>query len=252
MKTKMKKARKIFAVVLSMLLFATVLSFSVGAVETDSEGVHVFSNPVFSIQSYEQWNDDGSRSALYIGGDGINQYTMYINIYQLFRRYSELRRMTFDLVQLDSTGSHNILIIGDGNSNYQEIAIYRDNVEVVVLNSDNILTGILLIPFQDFVGYGSSDLIEPAMQILNNGQYTTYINDTEFYYGLGFTNGVEFGRAENETGSAGAQLIFSVVEAPFNVLRQMLSFDILGVNVFGLVMSLFTLCLIAAVIRFLL
>ena len=161
MKVKIKKARKIFSVVLLAFLLVSVLSFSVGAVETDVEGIYVFSDPVYSIQSYEQWNDDGANSTVYIGDLGLNQYTLFLNIYHLFQSTSELRHMDYDLQQVDSTGSHNILITGDVVGDYREIAIYRDNVEYLVLNTDNITTGILLIPFNCFPAFPTSFSARP-------------------------------------------------------------------------------------------
>lgn len=96
------------------------------------------------------------------------------------------------------------------------------------------------------------------MQLSNSGQYTTGYSAGETFgrqrgyeegYEAGYNTGLETGREENDFGNAGSQLIVTAVETPFNVLSQWLDFEVLGVNLLGILMSVLTIIIVVAVIK---
>ena len=96
------------------------------------------------------------------------------------------------------------------------------------------------------------------MQLSNSGQYTAGYSAGETFgrqrgyeegYEAGYNTGLETGREENNFGNAGSQLIITAVETPFNVLSQWLNFEVLGVNLLGILMSILTIIIVVAVIK---
>ena len=72
--------------------------------------------------------------------------------------------------------------------------------------------------------------------------------DTQSYYVSGYNAGKSAGINESNEYSF-SSLISAVIDTPINSIKNMLDFNILGVNMKSLYLSLFTLCLIIAVVK---
>lgn len=119
----------------------------------------------------------------------------------------------------------------------------------------------VLIPFNIWDGVYIVDTPwitpSPVYQIFNNLQ----LSNTRTYasgYNTGFNLGHEQGYSEGylqgqqdstELGESGAQLITAVVEAPVNVFTRLLDFNILGINVLGIVVALLSFALVIAILK---
>lgn len=72
---------------------------------------------------------------------------------------------------------------------------------------------------------------------------TTWFNQG---YNIGYQDGQ---RHASDIGQAGTQLIYATVEAPVNVFKSLLNFEILGVNVLGFVTACLSIMLVVAIIK---
>ncbi len=72
--------------------------------------------------------------------------------------------------------------------------------------------------------------------------------DTQYYYDQGYYKGHSDGVA-NANDYSFMGLIGAVVDAPLNAFKGMFNFDVLGVNLSGLMLSLFTLCIVIVVVK---
>ena len=87
----------------------------------------------------------------------------------------------------------------------------------------------------------------------NSNLYNTAYNDgynagKNVGYNSGYTTGYEKAVKENNSLSG---LILSVAEVPFGVIKSMFDFELLGVDIGNLVMSILTACLCIIVVRLL-
>lgn len=96
-------------------------------------------------------------------------------------------------------------------------------------------------------GYDAATILEGAEQYQEG-----YNNGYEKGETVGYNNGFEKGYADGSDGSSWFNLFSAVVSAPANTLTSMFNFDIFGVNMAGFVASLVTICVVIAVVRFIL
>ena len=141
----------------------------------------------------------------------------------------------------------------------------------------------LLIPFAQY--YEESPYLQATIttlntanpnyvQVLNNQQYTTINNRDESViyqqghedgYRDGLEDGYDLGLEQGETigyqagyddameiqnlPEIGEELAFAVVQAPVNVLMQIMNFEVLGINVFWTFAGIFTILLVAVIVK---
>lgn len=164
------------------------------------------------------------------------------------------------------------------NNPYEYVSVTIDN-DIVSLPWSELTTTFqkyLLIPCYDFTNssflyttsFQNATGIEgpnPVFMIFNNSQWQGAINGSAYdnsitaqtSYNNGFREGREEGYEagynngmnEGRVADAGIELITKAVETPFNVLTQWLNFEVLGVNVLGLVMSLLAICIVVIIIK---
>ena len=98
----------------------------------------------------------------------------------------------------------------------------------------------------------------PVFMVFNNAQWQGALNGSQqdeseiarINYNIGYQEGYQAGQEySNSIGEGGAQLITAVVQAPVNVFTKMLNFEILGINVLGVVVALLSFALVIAILK---
>lgn len=192
-----------------------------------------------------------------------NPYTLVINVTQT----GDIDWM-FTIYQTDS---QNNPVSYDIHIEYGTVWINEGQADEETVN-----TGIMLIPFY-WIDTSPYDIFNDTSEgyILNNQQLVTMQNytytdaevealETDAYqsgvqaglttgrqegYTLGYNAGYAQANEDQNIADAGIRAITAAVEAPFNVVSQWLNFEVLGVNLLQLLISLFAVCIIVIVIK---
>lgn len=165
-----------------------------------------------------------------------------------YSSFSMPKDIFFSCSYISSCSTFNFNI--DSNFNYAYLCIvhsedyfsYNDSYTTQFLCNDTTITSL-------------SDSYQNGYNQGNNFGYTNgynegyYQGNTEGYdsgYRVGYDNGYSVGFNEDNNFT---KLFISIGETPVNTFKQILNFDILGVNVAQFVLSLFTLFIVIAGIK---
>lgn len=233
-----------------------------------------YKNTTPTMSDVVVYNDDTLNYDLYKNNFNIYQYGMNSqsssvpNRLALFYSFTNpllLPSINFYLNGGDDSGTSTIVLYFTDNT-YQVLLISEgdenNNKSVTFVNTYNKgITNIVTTMHKNmhYVDFGVSDITSVYNSGFNNGYYhgskdgykeglrdnSSSFNDG---YKAGYDDGYIDGTEDYEEGSLGF-MVTSIVEAPINIFKDIFSFNVLGLNIAELVLSLVTVLVTVFIIK---
>ena len=186
-------------------------------------------------QVLSTYPDEGPWSVPEAVATGENLYTFSLDFYNYWRGIPLGSTLTFHQTH---ENQNNTITLSFANN---AITIAGE-FGTQTFTRSNVPTGFLFVPFNEMLNFDLNSTTNTYVEILNNEQLTGSANEYEPAYQAGYNDAVQ-------TLNAGRRLIITIFETPVNILQRMLNFEILGVNILGFVTGLFSLALIALIVK---
>lgn len=197
-----------------------------------------------------------------------NPYVMVFDGLELYDNYSSLFNT------YDGWGMYFYSYIGYGYNAYGTVSVYYEgygdqvNVEIALNDGTPVYSSYFTVnetTQESFsVGFYTLQFGGTNADQLRTNTYLPFMDCCPIYSVLqqkkaetvlqniereAYNRGKADGLQEAGTVNSGKELITTAIETPFNVLTQWLNFEVLGVNVLGLVMSLLAICIVVIIIK---